>query len=232
MIEMQMENERVERLQMHQLGEDWIRAIANEALDRLEQFCQPGITSRLLTPGHFETLDNAVDLVATYRDWFGDYTNFQVVGSRIERVGERLGIFYRFLLQNREDWYTIEQQLYCTLKDGRVERLNLLCSGFQPVETNNQAAPANAPETREKDPARDELLEFYIGAANTGSTCALLTPAIKSKLREMQSGQVLEVRVDDPTAKGDIEAWSRLSGNALLKVIDEGQYLRFYVQKK
>ncbi len=41
MIEMQMENERVERLQMHQLGEDWIRAIANEALDRLEQFCQP-----------------------------------------------------------------------------------------------------------------------------------------------------------------------------------------------
>ncbi len=110
------------------------------------------------------TLDNAVDLVAKYRDWFGDYTNFQVVGSRIDRVGERLGIFYRFLLQNREDWYTIEQQLYCTLKDGRVERLHLLCSGFQPVETNNQAAPVDAPETREQDPVRDELLEFHIGA--------------------------------------------------------------------
>ena len=56
---------------------------------------------------------------------------------------------------------------------------------------------------------------------------------IKSKLREMQAGQVLEVRVDDPSARGDIEAWSRLSGNVLLKVIDnEGPELRFFVKKK
>jgi tRNA 2-thiouridine synthesizing protein A len=48
----------------------------------------------------------------------------------------------------------------------------------------------------------------------------------------MQSGQVLEVRVDDPTAKGDVEAWSRLSGNALLRMVDEGKTLRFFVKKK
>jgi len=232
MIEMQMENERVERMRLQQLGEGWIQAIAEEALDRLEQFCHAGIVSRLLTPHHYDTLNNASDLVAKYRDWFGGYTNFQVVGSRIDLVGERLGISYRFLLQDREDWYTIEQQLYCTLKDGRVEKLHLLCSGFQPVEMTHQAAPVRAPQAEEQDPARDELLEFYIGASNDGSTCALLTPAIRSKLREMQTGQVLEVRVDDPTAKEDIEAWSRLSGNALLKVIDEGQVLRFFVQKK
>ncbi len=70
-------------------------------------------------------------------------------------------------------------------------------------------------------------------ASDTGSTCAVLTPAIKSKLREMSSGQVLEVQVDDPSAKGDIEAWCRLSGNTLLKMIDnESQALRFFVKKK
>ena len=80
---------------------------------------------------------------------------------------------------------------------------------------------------------RDELLEFHTEASEIGSTCAVLTPAIKSKLREMSSGQVLEVRVDDPSARGDIEAWSRLSGNTLLKVIDgEGQVLRFFLRKK
>ncbi len=48
----------------------------------------------------------------------------------------------------------------------------------------------------------------------------------------MQSSQVLEVRVDDPSAKGDIESWCRLSGNTLLKMIDEGGVLRFFVEKK
>ncbi len=80
---------------------------------------------------------------------------------------------------------------------------------------------------------RDELLEFHTEASEIGSTCAVLTPAIKSKLREMSTGQVLEVRVDDPSARGDIEAWCRLSGNTLLKVIDgEDRSLRFFVKKK
>ncbi len=89
------------------------------------------------------------------------------------------------------------------------------------------------PGIQNEDPLRDELLEFHTEAAQTGSTCAVLTPAIRSKLREMQTGQVLEVRVDDPSAKGDVEAWSRLSGNELLKVIDtEGLILRFFLKKK
>jgi TusA-related sulfurtransferase len=80
---------------------------------------------------------------------------------------------------------------------------------------------------------RDELLEFYSDPATGGSTCSLLTPAIKVKLREMLSGQVLEIRVDDRSAREDIESWCRLSGNVLLKTSDgEGPELRFFVQKK
>jgi TusA-related sulfurtransferase len=171
--------------------------------------------------------------VAKYRQWFGECTNIQVEGSRVERVGERLGIFYRFHLQEHDEWFDIEQQLYCTLKDGRVEQLHLLCSGFQPSEMNAEATRVVASRSHEQDYAPDGLLEFYTGVTNTGSTCAVLTPAIRAKLREMQSGQILEVRVDDPSARNDIEAWSRLSGNTLLKVINNsGSELRFFVKKK
>lgn len=222
MLELEMENRRVERLRVQKFGEDWIQAIMAGTLGRLEKLCHPEIVTRLLTPKRLLTLDNAADLVARYHQWFGECLNFHLERSRVEPVGERLGIFYRFLLQRQRDWYTVEQQLYCTLKDGRVAQLQLLSSGFQPVEA----------QAGEQDPARDQLLEFQTGTAETGSTCAVLTPAIKSKLREMQTGQVLEVRVDDPSARGDVEAWSRLSGNLLLKVIDEGQELRFFVQKK
>lgn len=88
-------------------------------------------------------------------------------------------------------------------------------------------------KTQPQDPARDALLEFYPQGSDTASTCALLTPMIKSKLGGMQSGQVLEVRVNDPAAQGDVEAWSRMTGNPLLKMVeDEGPILRFFVKKK
>ncbi len=233
MVEMLMENERLERLGLRQMGEDWVRAITDGEPERLERFCQPDVVSQLLTPNRYVKFDNITDLVAKFREWFGECSDFQVEHSRIEQVGEWLGIFYRFLLKKQGDWYTIEQQSYCTMQGGRIAHFHLLCSGFQPVALNEQAAVMNGPGEGEATPDRDALLVFLTDSATGGSTCAMLTPAIKSKLRVMNSGQVLEVRVDDPTARGDIEAWCRLSGNTLLRMIEsEGPELRFFVRKK
>lgn len=232
MIEMQVENERLDERSLQKLGEDWVQAITEGNLDRLEKFCHPNVTSRLLLPRRIVNLDNASGLVAEYRDWFGSCTNFKLEASRVSQVGERLGIFYRFRLQDQGDWYDIEQQLYCTMKDGRVEKLSLLCSGFQLVGATDQTAPTTGSASDEQTPVPDDVLGLHVAESATGSTCAVLTPMIKSKLRDMRSGQVLEVRVNDPSAQGDVEAWSRLSGNALLKVINEDSELRFFVRKK
>jgi TusA-related sulfurtransferase len=233
MIEMKVENWQVEQSPEQRLGEGWIRAIAEGALDRLEAFCQPRVNSRLLTPGQFTNLDKAADLVAKYKDWFDGCTDFQVEASRVDRIGKRLGISYRFLLRDHEDWYRIEQQLFCTLNDGRVQQLHLLCSGFQRVETNKETIPMDIQEDGGQTPAYDQVLEFLTGPADAGTTCSILTPMVNARLRQMQSGQVLELRVDDPMAKDDIGSWSRLSGNALVKVIeDEGPVIRFFIRKK
>jgi len=85
-------------------------------------------------------------------------------------------------------------------------------------------------------PSADATLEM-LGTANSGAmdgtTCAILTPAIKAKLREMAPGQVLEVRVDDPSARGDLESWSRLSGNELIAAREEPPgVLRAWLRKK
>ncbi len=82
-------------------------------------------------------------------------------------------------------------------------------------------------------PQAEALLEMKVESESAGSTCALLAPAIKAKLREIASGQVLEVRVNDPTAREDVAAWCRLSGHNLLATLDEGQgELRFFLRKK
>jgi TusA-related sulfurtransferase len=86
-------------------------------------------------------------------------------------------------------------------------------------------------------PAADAVLEL-LGTANNagemdGTTCAILTPAIRAKLREMEAGQVLEVRVDDPAAREDLASWCRLSGNELLAAREESSgVLRAFLRKK
>ena len=82
-------------------------------------------------------------------------------------------------------------------------------------------------------PQADGLLEMLDFDQSGGTACALLTPAIKARLRDMQPGQVLEVRVNDPTARLDVEAWSDLTGNPILSITEEPpNVLRFFVLKK
>ena len=85
------------------------------------------------------------------------------------------------------------------------------------------------------DPASpaDAVLDMTQIVAAEGAICAVLTPAMRAKLREMASGQVLEVRVNDPTAREDIASWCRLSGHELLAVVEESPaLLRVYLRKK
>jgi TusA-related sulfurtransferase len=82
-------------------------------------------------------------------------------------------------------------------------------------------------------PTAQDLLEMGTVTGSGGSTCALLTPAMKDRLKKLLPGQVLEVRVNDSTAREDVAAWCRLSGNELLAMVDGGQQgLRFFVRKK
>jgi tRNA 2-thiouridine synthesizing protein A len=123
------------------------------------------------------------------------------------------------------NWEIIEQHAYYDVQDDHIVDIWLICSGFHPDAQvdNDSAALAQA----------DSLLEMLDLDERTGAACALLTPAIKARLREMAPGQVLEVRVNDPTARLDVEAWCQLSGNPLLAISEEApDVLRFFVRKK
>ena len=92
----------------------------------------------------------------------------------------------------------------------------------------------NSPR-RTDDPSLqpNATLDMTQTVAAQGAMCALLTPAIKGKFQEMSGGQILEVRVNDPTAREDIASWCRLSGHELLAAIDESpQLLRVFIRKR
>jgi TusA-related sulfurtransferase len=84
------------------------------------------------------------------------------------------------------------------------------------------------PDTRPDDaPAADAVLEGY------GQACGSLEPALKSRMRTLESGQVLEVRADDPAARLGVPAWSRLTGHPLVATIHEDdRRTRFFLRKR
>jgi TusA-related sulfurtransferase len=237
----------------HQVGESWVQALAERDFGRLALLCQPDVRGRLLTPRAFDAVDNTQALELKFQQWFGKSDLVRIEQMQIQRVGEKLSILYRLLLREQGEWFEIEQHISSFLRDDLIGTLDLLCSGFQPVLAPSDAAVAhdasnnvqeNSPRSgaQSKDshevdrflPTADAILLMNAPSEAQGSTCAILTPAIKMKLREMTSGQVLKVQVDDPTARGDIEAWCRLSGNELLAVTaaESGQGLCFFLEKK
>ncbi len=50
-------------------------------------------------------------------------------------VGDRLHISYRFTGVEDGEPYTVEQHLFCSVRGGKIERADLLCSGFRPRAT-------------------------------------------------------------------------------------------------
>ena len=65
-----------------------------------------------------------------------------------------------------------------------------------------------------------------------GQACATLTPIIASRMRLLESGQVLEVVSDDPTARSGLASWSRLTGNPMVAVVEDGPgRTRYYLRR-
>ena len=66
-----------------------------------------------------------------------------------------------------------------------------------------------------------------------GQDCATLTPLIAARMRQLPSGQVLEVISDDPTARSGLASWSRLTGNPLVSIVEDGPgRTRYYLRRK
>jgi TusA-related sulfurtransferase len=56
---------------------------------------------------------------------------------------------------------------------------------------------------------------------------------IALRMRELPTGQVLEVISDDPTARSGLASWSRLTGHPIVAIVeDEGGQTRYYLRRK
>jgi TusA-related sulfurtransferase len=65
-----------------------------------------------------------------------------------------------------------------------------------------------------------------------GLACPMPIFKTSNKIKEMRSGEVLEVQADDDGIEKDMPAWCRMTGNEYLGIVKaKGEY-RVYVRKK
>jgi len=65
-----------------------------------------------------------------------------------------------------------------------------------------------------------------------GLMCPMPIVQLAKKVKEMKSGQVLELLADDVGAKEDIPAWCSRTGNQLVGSEEDGKVLKFYIRMK
>ena len=117
---------------MTDLGKRLVRAIAEQDQAALRECFAPDAEFRALIPLGLRERSGASEAAALIAQWFGDSSEFRLLASGSEEVGDRLHVSYRFAGVEAGEPYVVEQQLYCVVGDGKVTRAHLLCSGFRP----------------------------------------------------------------------------------------------------
>ncbi|MFQ5974746.1 MAG: sulfurtransferase TusA family protein [Candidatus Hydrothermarchaeales archaeon] len=64
-----------------------------------------------------------------------------------------------------------------------------------------------------------------------GLLCPMPVVELSRKIKDMRSGEVLELLADDEGARKDVPAWCSMTGNEYLGM-EEGDSLKFYIRKK
>ncbi len=65
-----------------------------------------------------------------------------------------------------------------------------------------------------------------------GLACPMPIFKTSNKIKEMKSGQVLEVQADDDGIEKDMPAWCKMTGNEYLGLTKQNGEYRVFVRKK
>ena len=113
------------------IGRGFVSALERQDWGELAALLDPAVQFRALTPRGFRNADDRATAANYVQKWFGDADQLILQSSQVSLMHDRVHIAYR-IREHEDQWYLVEQQVYCTIRDGQIEKLDLLCSGFRP----------------------------------------------------------------------------------------------------
>ncbi len=118
------------------LGAAFVRALADRDSARLSELMHPEIDFRGMTPSRdWQAADPDAVLTILFGHWFEDKDEIESVESvDSDTVVDRERVGYRFGVRNPDGSFLVEQQAYLSSRDGRIDWMRVVCSGFRPAD--------------------------------------------------------------------------------------------------
>ena len=116
---------------------EFLEALGRRDFEELEMLFAPNAWFRALLPRRLHESTRATDAIEAFRGWFEGASDFRVLSVEHHPLANREIFSYRFLLRPDwapEQWHVIEQVGYFRVKEGRISRLDLICTGFHPSD--------------------------------------------------------------------------------------------------
>jgi hypothetical protein len=116
------------------LGRAFAEALGRKDFGQVFAVLHPGIDFRGLTPGRSWEASSAREVVGVVlSQWFEESDELErVISIETDSFADRERVAYRFEGRNRDGPFVVEQQAYYTERDGRINWMRVLCSGFRP----------------------------------------------------------------------------------------------------
>jgi hypothetical protein len=121
--------------QQTSLGADFARAFAEKDSVRIRELLHPEVDFRGLTPRRFwEAGDPEAVVEILFGEWLEDSDEVEALEQvETDSVADRERVGYRFSVSNPEGRFLVEQQAYLSTRDGQIDWVRVVCSGFRPV---------------------------------------------------------------------------------------------------
>jgi TusA-related sulfurtransferase len=181
---------------------EFLERLAARDFDGLAATLAAGVRARMLLPRGLEEHQGREAIAGRMRGWFAPASAFEVRATTDEPVGARRRLSWRLgVVREAGAPEVVEQVAFVDVGPDGIERLDLVCSGFQ---------------------AEAEQL-FDAGDMGCGDG---LAGAFRRRIAGVPVGGSLRVVVSDPAAKEDLPSLARLLGHrvAATEQRDDGRH--------
>jgi hypothetical protein len=117
------------------LGAEFAHALAAKDSARLLELMHPEIDFRGLTPNRsWEASGRDAVISVLLGHWFEESDEIEALEElESDAFADRQRVGYRFSVSNPDGRFLVEQQAYLHARDGRIEWMRVLCSGYRPA---------------------------------------------------------------------------------------------------
>ncbi len=113
---------------------EWVEALADRDPARLAGVLADGVRLRALLPAGLVDLTGRDALLAEFHRWFDGMDLVQLADATAQPFSDRFLLHYELDVAKDDRRWIVAQSVVSIVRDGRLETLDIVCTGFRPPE--------------------------------------------------------------------------------------------------